>query len=199
MKRILKQSIVILLLTLLIFSTFSSALAGNHISSTSTTPRTPHIIRLPDGIVGEPYSRGNIRPRNAPAGTTWDIWEGELPPPDWSIALHERGISEYTRGYDTYYEPPWDLPTIEESWYGTLPPGLYLDQFGGLIFGTPSQRGDYLIYASTFLPDGTQWRVPSFKIRIKEYLETPHINIGNVRDTLLTWQNVPWAMVISYM
>jgi len=158
------------------------------------TPRGwPVPVRaLPDGIVGEPYYNGRIRPDTFPADTTWDIWEGNPPPPIWSVALYERGL-------DTYFSPdyshsnPWDLPMIEESWYGTLPPGLFLDHIGGLIWGTPTERGKYVIYAPAFLEDGTQIHVPYHSITVKERLATPEIKIRTIRDTILQWEDIPEA------
>ena len=189
MIKAMKRITVLLLLILLTVSIVTPALASNSYSRSRNIVRT---IQLPDGIVGEPYSSGQIRPVWVPADTTWDIWEGMPPPPIWSVALYERGLDEWFSP-DYSHSNPWDLPMIEESWYGTLPPGLYLDQFGGLIFGTPTQRGEYVIYASSFLPDGTQRNVPYHAITIRERLATPDISLRTVRDTILHWDAVPGA------
>ena len=189
MFKTVKLFIAFLLIAMLSITFIVPALAQ---TSNSTRPGPVPVRTLPDGIVGEPYHNGRLRPREFPADTTWDIWEGNPPPPIWSVALYERGL-------DTWFSPdyshsePWDLPYIEESWYGTLPPGLFLDHIGGLIWGTPTERGRYTIYAPAFLEDGTQRHVPYHSITIREYLETPEIDIRTVRDSILYWSAVPEA------
>ena len=189
MLKIVKILTVFLLITLL--ASLFAVPALSYMSDSSSRNYVP-TFRLPDGVVGEPYSGGQIRPRNLPADTTWDIWEGNPPPPIWSVALYERGLDAYFSP-DYTHSDPWDLPYIQESWYGTLPPGLFLDHIGGLIWGTPTERGRYVLYAPSFLADGTQVHVPYHSINIKERLETPDIAIRAVRDTVLQWDAIPEA------
>jgi len=187
MMKSMKRITVLLLLFL-----FAASLVTPALAYSSNRRGIVPTVRLPDGIVGEPYDSGQIRPKWVPAATTWDIWEGVPPPPIWSVALYERGLDEWFSP-DYSHSDPWDLPMIEESWYGTLPPGLFLDQFGGLIWGTPTQRGKYVIYASSFFPDGTQRHVPYHSITIRERLATPEIVIRAVRESILHWEAIPGA------
>ena len=185
MMKTVKRIAVLLLLVVLMASFITPALAHPPRGIVPTK-------YLPDGIVGEPYSYGHIRPKYLPADTTWDIWEGQPPPPIWSIALYERGLDQWFSP-DYSHSNPWDLPMIEDVWYGTLPPGLYLDQFGGLIFGTPTTRGEYTFYASAFLPDGVQVHVPYHAITIRERLETPVIDLRTAINSVIDWEAVPRA------
>jgi hypothetical protein len=185
MKRFLAFLLITILALLLVTPTLAQA-------SGSSRPGPVPVRALPDGIVGEPYHNGRIRPRSFPADTTWDIWEGNPPPPIWSVALYERGLDGWFSP-DYSHSDPWDLPMIEDVWYGTLPPGLYLDHIGGLIWGTPTERGKYTIYAPAFLEDGTQRHVPYHSITVREYLETPELSIRTVRDSILQWSPVPGA------
>jgi len=189
MLKTVKRLFAFLLIGILAISLFAPVLAQ---ASNSTQLGPVPIRRLPDGVVGEPYNRGRLRPRSFPASTTWDIWEGNPPPPIWSVALYERGLDEWFSP-DYSHSDPWDLPMIEDVWYGTLPPGLYLDHIGGLIWGTPTERGKYTFYAPAFLEDGTQMHVPYHSITIREQLETPDILIGSVRESILQWAAVPGA------
>jgi len=189
MLKTVKLFIAFLLISILAISLISPALAN---TSGSTANGPVPIRSLPDGIVGEPYQNGRIRPRSFPADTTWDIWEGNPPPSIWSVALYERGLDQWFSP-DYSHSNPWDLPMIEDVWYSTLPPGLFLDHIGGLIFGTPTERGRYTIYAPAFLEDGTQRHVPYHSITIREYLETPEISTTTVRDSVLQWSPVPDA------
>jgi len=189
MIKTMKRFLAFLFIAVLAISLITPALA--QASDTTRLGPVP-VRRLPDGIVGEPYRNGRIRPWSFPANTTWDIWEGNPPPPIWSVALYERGLDGWFSP-DYSHSDPWDLPMIEDVWYGTLPPGLYLDHIGGLIWGTPTARGKYTIYAPAFLEDGTQRHVPYHSITIREYLDTPDISIGTVRDSILQWPAVPEA------
>jgi len=189
MLKIVKRTFAFLLIIILAISLITPALAQ---ASASTRPGPVPVRALPDGIVGEPYHNARLRPMAFPANTTWNIWEGNPPPPIWSVALYERGLDQWFSP-DYSHSDPWDLPMIEESWYGTLPPGLFLDHIGGLIWGTPTERGRYTIYAPAFLEDGTQRHVPYHSIVIREHLETPEIHIGTVFDSILQWPAVPEA------
>jgi len=184
-----KRIIVFLLFVILAVSLITPALS--YTSNSGAWSLVPS-MGLPDGIVGESYSSGRLRFRHYHADTTWDIQEGQPPPPIWSVALYERGLDQWFSP-DYSHSDPWDLPMIEESWYGTLPPGLFLDHLGGLIYGTPTQRGKYTIYAMAFHSDGTQLHVPYHSITIRERLEEPDISIRTVRDSLLLWDAVPEA------
>jgi len=188
MLKIVKRISAFLLFILLAMSLITPALSGAPVPDWRPVPTR----RLPDGVVGEPYAGGRIRFRHNAAETTWDIWEGNPPPPIWSTALYERGLDAHFSP-DYSHSDPWDLPMIEESWYGTLPPGLFLDHIGGLVHGTPTERGKYLFYAPSFREDGTQNHVPFHYIKIKERLATPEISIRTVRNSVLQWPAVPDA------
>ena len=189
MLKTVKRLLAFLLIGILAILLVVPALA----QTSANTRQGPVPVRtLPDGIVGEPYHNGRIRPMPFPADTTWDIWEGTPPPPIWSVALYERGLDGWFSP-DYSHANPWDLPMIEDVWYGTLPPGLFLDHIGGLIWGTPTQRGIYTIYAPAFLEDGTQMHVPYHSITVREYLDIPDIGISTVRESIVQWPAVPVA------